>query len=157
MTRLVIHPDESLDLLLDLGRFNGLFLEDFSETALATVLQWGHDPVVIDVLLVHLVRVLGLVLRGRCGRLVVVGGLAFLADEQLADVRSLVEGLPVDSLLRLQDRREIHELGRHFPAVEGHMTPAELKQSCRGSEKGLKITFFFRLTWLFCEFSSGAN
>ncbi len=42
----------------------------------------------------------------------------YLADEDLADVRRLVEGLAVDGLLALDDGGEVHQSAREMPAVK---------------------------------------
>ncbi len=47
-----------------------------------------------------------------------VGGVKYLADEDLTDVRRLVEGLAVDGLLALDDGGEVHQPAREMPAVK---------------------------------------
>ncbi len=42
----------------------------------------------------------------------------YLADEDLTDVRRLVEGLAVDGLLALDDGGEVHQPAREMPPVE---------------------------------------
>jgi hypothetical protein len=42
-------------------------------------------------------------------KVLVIKVLPLLADEELADVRSLVEGLVVDGLVGLHDGRQVHQ------------------------------------------------
>ena len=67
----------------------------------------------IQIFLVYFIRIL-LLLDRAVSIFLVIKVLPLLADEELADVRSLVEGLVVDGLVGLHDGRQVHLLEVKF-------------------------------------------
>ena len=67
----------------------------------------------IQLFLVYFIRIL-LLLDRAVSIFLVIKVLPLLADEELADVRSLVEGLVVDGLVGLHDGRQVHLLEVKF-------------------------------------------
>ena len=71
----------------------------------------------IQIFLVFFIRIL-LLLDRAVSIFLVIKVLPLLADEELADVRSLVEGLDVDGLVGLHDGRQVHQPGGEVPAIK---------------------------------------
>jgi hypothetical protein len=67
----------------------------------------------MQLFLVYFIRIL-LLLDRAVNIFLVIKVLPLLADEELADVRSLVEGLVVDGLVGLHDGRQVHLLEVKF-------------------------------------------
>ena len=66
---------------------------------------------------IYFIRIL-LLLDWAVGVFLISKVLHLLADEELADVCSLVEGLDVDGLVGLHDGRQVHQPGGEVPAIK---------------------------------------